>query len=158
MRALALLVAATALPRTTALIVYYNVFSKNVATAVEIVYEQLTELRAAPIWASVEEVRYSTIGKGKMRNHVERICRELNMRRSTSNTVYGTPEATNATIRRSWASGKRCMEKCPPSRHCSCGSTGRCITCPRRRVSSLNVELMHFHTLSFCELLETNPE
>ena len=80
MRALALLVGAAAFPRTTALIVYYNVFSKNVATAVEIVYEQLTELRAAPIWASVEEVRYSTIGKGKMRNHVERICRELNMR------------------------------------------------------------------------------
>ena len=39
MRALALLVAAAALPRAAALIVYYNVFSKNVATAVEIVYD-----------------------------------------------------------------------------------------------------------------------
>ena len=37
MRALALLVAAAAFPRTTALVVYYNVFSKHVATAVEIV-------------------------------------------------------------------------------------------------------------------------
>ena len=50
MRALAVLVAAAAFPRAAALVVYYNVFSKNVATAVEIVYEQLTELRAAPIW------------------------------------------------------------------------------------------------------------
>ena len=78
MRALALLVAAAAFPRAAALVVYYNVFSKNVATAVEIVYEQLTELRAAPIWNEVEEIRYSTIGKGKMRNHVARICREVN--------------------------------------------------------------------------------
>ena len=72
MRALALLVVA-AFPRAAALVVYYNVFSKNVATAVEIVYEQLTELRASPIWTEVEEIRYSTIGKGKMRNHVARI-------------------------------------------------------------------------------------
>ena len=78
MRALALLVVAAACPRAAALVVYYNVFSKNVATAVEIVYEQLTELRAAPIWNDVEEIRYSTIGKGKMRNHVARICREVN--------------------------------------------------------------------------------
>ena len=36
MRALALLVAAAAaFPRAAALVVYYNVFSKNVATAVE---------------------------------------------------------------------------------------------------------------------------
>ena len=78
MRALTLLVAAAACPRAAALVVYYNVFSKNVATAVEIVYEQLTELRAAPIWNEVDEIRYSTIGKGKMRNHVARICREVN--------------------------------------------------------------------------------
>ncbi|CAH0371672.1 unnamed protein product [Pelagomonas calceolata] len=78
MRALAVLAFAAACPRAAALVVYYNVFSKNVATAVEIVYEQLTELRAAPIWDDVEEIRYSTIGKGKMRNHVERICREVN--------------------------------------------------------------------------------
>ena len=78
MRALVLLVAAAAFPRTAALVVYYNVFSKNVATAVEIVYEQLTELRAAPIWNEVDEIRYSTIGKGKMRSHVARICREVN--------------------------------------------------------------------------------
>ena len=78
MRALAVLVAAAAFPRAAALVVYYNVFSKNVATAVEIVYEQLTELRAAPIWNEVDEIRYSTIGKGKMRNHVARICREVN--------------------------------------------------------------------------------
>jgi len=43
------------------------------------VYEQLTELRASPIWSEVEEIRYSTIGKGKMRNHLERICRELKL-------------------------------------------------------------------------------
>jgi len=81
MRALALLVAAAACPRAAALVVYYNVFSKSVATAVEIVYEQLTELRASPIWDEVEEIRYSTIGKGKMRNHVARICREVNAMR-----------------------------------------------------------------------------
>ena len=81
MRALALLVAAAAFPRGAALVVYYNVFSKSVATAVEIVYEQLTELRASPIWDEVEEIRYSTIGKGKMRNHVARICREVNAMR-----------------------------------------------------------------------------
>ena len=69
MRALAVLALAAACPRAAALIVYYNVFSKSVATAVEIVYEQLTELRASPIWSEVEEIRYSTIGKGKMRNH-----------------------------------------------------------------------------------------
>ena len=74
MRALALLVAAAAFPRAAALVVYYNVFSKNVATAVEIVYEQLTELRAAPIWDEVDEIRYSTIGKGKMRDAVRRVC------------------------------------------------------------------------------------
>ena len=72
MRALAVLALAAACPRAAALIVYYNVFSKSVATAVEIVYEQLTELRASPIWSEVEEIRYSTIGKGKMRNHVRR--------------------------------------------------------------------------------------
>ena len=38
MRALAVLVAAAAFPRAAALVVYYNVFSKNVATAVEIVW------------------------------------------------------------------------------------------------------------------------
>ena len=38
MRALAVLVAAAAFPRAAALVVYYNVFSKNVATAVEIVF------------------------------------------------------------------------------------------------------------------------
>ena len=66
MRALALLVAAAAaFPRAAALVVYYNVFSKNVATAVEIVYEQLTELRASPIWTEVDEIRYSTIGMGE---------------------------------------------------------------------------------------------
>ena len=79
MRALAVLALAAACPRAAALIVYYNVFSKSVATAVEIVYEQLTELRASPIWSEVEEIRYSTIGKGKMRNHLERICRELKL-------------------------------------------------------------------------------
>ena len=26
----------------------------------------------------MDEIRYSTIGKGKMRNHVARICREVN--------------------------------------------------------------------------------
>ena len=81
MRALAVLAAAAACPRAAALVVYYNVFSKSVATAVEIVYEQLTELRASPIWDEVEEIRYSTIGKGKMRNHVARICREVNAMR-----------------------------------------------------------------------------
>ena len=51
MRALALLVAAAAFPRAAALVVYYNVFSKNVATAVEIVAhprpdpEEQTELQ-----------------------------------------------------------------------------------------------------------------
>ena len=45
MRALAVLVAAAAFPRAAALVVYYNVFSKNVATAVEIVYEQLKNKR-----------------------------------------------------------------------------------------------------------------
>ena len=35
MRALTVLVAAAAFPRAAALVVYYNVFSKNVATAVE---------------------------------------------------------------------------------------------------------------------------
>ena len=57
MRALALLVAAAAFPHAAALVVYYNVFSKSVVTAVEIVFEQLTELRASPIWNEVEEIR-----------------------------------------------------------------------------------------------------
>ena len=78
MRALAVLVAAAAFPRAAALVVYYNVFSKNVATAVEIVYEQLTELRASPIWDEVDEIRYSTIGKGKMRDAVRRVCKQVN--------------------------------------------------------------------------------
>ncbi|CAH0380154.1 unnamed protein product [Pelagomonas calceolata] len=42
--------------------VFYNVFAKATGAAAAIVAEQMSQLREAPLWPFIEEVRYATIG------------------------------------------------------------------------------------------------
>ena len=56
-------------------VVFYNVFSRgNTQNAVEIVNEQLSQLRTSPLWAFVMEIRYSTIGPESIGNAVMKRC------------------------------------------------------------------------------------
>ena len=41
---------------------FYNVFAKDTRAAAAIVAEQMRQLREAPLWPFIEEVRYATIG------------------------------------------------------------------------------------------------
>ena len=85
MRALAVLAFAVACPRAAALIVYYNVFSKNVATAVEIVYEQL---EAAPPGVAAR-ARQRRLRRG---DHAGRRLRRL------LNTLHGPPAPARRSV------------------------------------------------------------
>ena len=114
----------------------------------------------------MEEIRYSTIGKGKMRNPVARICREVNAtcRRLGSHKTgheertltplhaycQAHPEASVAYLHDK-GSFRNVFSRQVKARQKRLRHTGRCTACPRqgggsyeavgrqrRRVSSLN--------------------
>ena len=100
-RALAVLAFAAACPRAAALVVYYNVFQQTSRR-----HEQLHGATGGPIWDEVDEIRYSTIGKGKMRNHVARICEVATVsppreptKRATRSGARPLPRSARRTLR-----------------------------------------------------------
>lgn len=58
--------------------VFYNVFATDTESASAIVKEQLHQLREAPLWSFVKEIRYATIGpEAAIGTEVAGLCTEL---------------------------------------------------------------------------------